>query len=63
MLDFVLNVLSEPEAKTRGIFKREYIDRLLKNPERELTAKGNSKLWQAALLEYWLKVQSINARA
>jgi asparagine synthase (glutamine-hydrolysing) len=57
MLNFVRDVLNQPVARSRGIFKREYIDRLLKNPERELTAKGNSKLWQAALLEYWLQVQ------
>ncbi len=63
MLDFVRDVLNEPAARTRGIFKREYIDRLLKNPERELTAKGNSKLWQAALLEYWLQVQQKQMRS
>jgi asparagine synthase (glutamine-hydrolysing) len=62
MLDFVRDVLNEPAAKTRGIFKREYIDRLLKSPERELTAKGNSKLWQAALLEYWLQIQQPQPR-
>lgn len=58
MLDFVRGVLNEPAARTRGIFEREYIDRLLKNPERELTGKGNSKLWQAALLEYWLQIHT-----
>jgi asparagine synthase (glutamine-hydrolysing) len=63
MLDFVRGVLNEPAAKTRGIFKREYIDRLMKNPERELTAKGNSKLWQAALLEYWLQIHTGEAKA
>jgi asparagine synthase (glutamine-hydrolysing) len=63
MLDFVRGVLNEPAAKTRGIFKQEYIDRLLKNPERELTGKGNSKLWQAALLEYWLQIHTGQAKA
>ncbi len=63
MLDFVRGVLNEPAAKTRGIFKQEYLDRLLKNPEKELTGKGNSKLWQAALLEYWLQIQTGAAKA
>jgi asparagine synthase (glutamine-hydrolysing) len=63
MLDFVRDVLNEPVARDRGIFKRDYIDRLLKNPEKELTGKGNSKLWQAALLEYWLQVQTAPAKA
>src|SRR5690606_14429147 len=58
MLDFVRDVLEQPVARTRGIFRREYIERLLKNPERELTGKGNSKLWQAALLEYWLQIHT-----
>lgn len=58
MLDFVRDVLEQPVARTRGIFSREYIERLLKNPERELTGKGNSKLWQAALLEYWLQIHT-----
>jgi asparagine synthase (glutamine-hydrolysing) len=63
MFDFVRDVLNEPAALTRGIFKREYIDRLLKNPERELTGKGNSKLWQSALLEYWLQIHAAPARS
>src|SRR5690606_35571086 len=63
MLAFVRGVLDEPAAKTRGIFKRAYSDRPLKNPEQELTGKGNSKLWQAALLEYWLQVQTGQAKA
>ncbi len=63
MLHFVRDVLNQPAARSRGIFKQEYIDRLLKNPERELTGKGNSKLWQAALLEYWLQVQTGAAKA
>jgi asparagine synthase (glutamine-hydrolysing) len=62
MLDFVRDVVNQPAARTRGIFKRDYIDRLLKNPEKELTGKGNSKLWQAALLEYWLQVHTGNAK-
>lgn len=61
MLEFVRDVLNQPAARARGIFKREYVDRLLKNPERELTPKGNSRLWQAALLEYWLQVQRVPA--
>jgi len=61
MLDFVRDVLEQPVARTRGIFKNDYIERLLKNPERELTGKGNSKLWQVALLEYWLQIHTSSA--
>ena len=58
-LDFVRDVLNAPRARHRGLFNRPYIDRLLANPEGELTPKGHSKLWQVALLECWLQTQGI----
>jgi asparagine synthase (glutamine-hydrolysing) len=57
--DFVHDVLDAKAARERGIFNRPYIDRLLANPEGELTPKGHSKLWQVALLESWLQTQGI----
>ena len=58
-LDFVRDVLDHPRARQRGLFKRSYIERLLGNPEGELTPKGHSKLWQVALLECWLQTQGV----
>ncbi|MGB7035954.1 MAG: asparagine synthase-related protein, partial [Xanthobacteraceae bacterium] len=58
-LDFVRGVLDDSRARHRGLFNRSYIDRLLNNPEGELTPKGHSKLWQVALLECWLQTQGI----
>jgi asparagine synthase (glutamine-hydrolysing) len=57
--DFVHDVLDAPQARQRGLFNRAYIDRLLANPEGELTPKGHSKLWQVALLECWLQTLGI----
>jgi len=57
--DFVRGVLDAPVARQRGLFNRPYIERLLANPEGELTPKGHSKLWQVALLECWLQTQGI----
>jgi asparagine synthase (glutamine-hydrolysing) len=57
--DFVRDVLDAPRARQRGLFNRSYIERLLANPEGELTPKGHSKLWQVALLECWLQTQGI----
>jgi asparagine synthase (glutamine-hydrolysing) len=57
--DFVRDVLDAPRARQRGLFNRPYIDRLLANPEGELTPKGHSKLWQVALLECWLQTQGV----
>ncbi len=58
-LDFVREILQRPEARNRGIFRPEYIDRLLSEPERHITPLRGSKLWQVALLEYWLQLQGI----
>jgi asparagine synthase (glutamine-hydrolysing) len=57
--DFVRGVLDAPQARQRGLFNSAYIERLLANPEGELTPKGHSKLWQVALLECWLQTQGI----
>jgi asparagine synthase (glutamine-hydrolysing) len=57
--DFVRDVLDAPRARQRSLFNRSYIDRLLADPEGELTPKGHSKLWQVALLECWLQTQGI----
>ena len=58
-LDYVRGVLDAPRARQRGLFNATYIDRLLSDPEGELTPKGHSKLWQVALLECWLQTQGI----
>jgi len=57
--DFVRDVLDAPAARQRGVFNRAYVDRLLADPEGELTPKGHSKLWQIALLGCWLQTQGI----
>jgi asparagine synthase (glutamine-hydrolysing) len=58
-LDFVKDVLNQPAAKSRNLFNPDYVQRLLANPEGELTPKGHSKLWQIALLESWLQTHGI----
>jgi len=58
-LAFVRDVLNEPAARRRNIFRRDYIDNLLSNPETMLTPKGNSKLWQVTLLEFWLQTHGL----
>jgi asparagine synthase (glutamine-hydrolysing) len=58
-LDLVKEALHAPAAKDRGIFREEYVDRLLSAPNDEHTRLGSNKLWQAALLELWLQAQGI----
>ena len=57
-LDFVRDVLSERTARERGLFDAGYVDLLLRDPESHLTPLRGSKLWQVALLEYWLQVHA-----
>src|SRR6478672_2174868 len=39
-LDLVRDVLNQPAARERGLFQRDYVDRLLADPEGNLTPKG-----------------------
>lgn len=54
-LDLVRSVLDTPAARSRELFRREYVDTLLASPEEHVTPLRGSKLWQVALLEYWLQ--------
>lgn len=58
-LDFVQGILNQPQARERELFQRGYVDMLLKNPEAHITPLRGSKLWQVALLEYWLQTHGV----
>lgn len=58
-LEFVREIFAQPEAQTRGLFRKNMIDDMLASPEDEMSPKGHSRLWQAALLEGWLQVHAI----
>jgi asparagine synthase (glutamine-hydrolysing) len=58
-LDFVKGILNTDTARDRNLFNRDYIDRLLADPESHITPLKGSKLWQAALLEYWCQQHDI----
>ena len=58
-LDLVRDVLNQPKARERGLFQRPYVDKLLAEPETHITPLRGSKLWQVALLEYWLQTHGI----
>ncbi|MDW7771995.1 MAG: N-acetylglutaminylglutamine amidotransferase [Desulfobulbaceae bacterium] len=58
-LDFVRSILHDPAAGRRQIFQDEYINLLLAEPETHITPLKGSKLWQIAVLEYWLQLNNI----
>ncbi|MGJ4944833.1 N-acetylglutaminylglutamine amidotransferase [Bradyrhizobium sp. HKCCYLS1011] len=58
-LDFVRDVFDAEPARTRGLYRRDFVDHMLQQPEAEMSPKGHSRLWQAALLEAWLQTHNI----
>ncbi len=58
-LDFVTGVVKSDVCQTRGIIRNEYIDMLLESPKDHITPLRGSKLWQVALLEFWMQQNGI----
>jgi asparagine synthase (glutamine-hydrolysing) len=54
-LDFMRGILDAEACRQRGIYRRDYVDKLLAEPDKHLTRIQGSKLWHLALLEYWLQ--------
>jgi asparagine synthase (glutamine-hydrolysing) len=58
-LSVVRHIFSRPAARHRGMYRKDFVDHMLEEPEMEMSPKGHSRLWQAALLEGWLQAQGI----
>ncbi len=58
-LDFVRDIVTSDCARQRPLFQAAYVDQLLAAPEDHITPLRGSKLWQVALLEYWLQSHKI----
>jgi asparagine synthase (glutamine-hydrolysing) len=58
-LDFVQDIFAQSAARHRGIYRKDFVDHMLAEPEAEMSPKGHSRLWQAALLEGWLQTHGI----
>lgn len=58
-LDYVRDILNSERARHRGLYRRDFVDHMLAQPEAEMSPKGHSRLWQAALLEGWLQTQGL----
>ncbi|HWS32815.1 MAG TPA: N-acetylglutaminylglutamine amidotransferase [Actinoplanes sp.] len=55
MLDLVRDVLHTPAARDRALFRPDYVEALLADPNTPRTTLGANQLWQLALLEMWLQ--------
>jgi asparagine synthase (glutamine-hydrolysing) len=60
LLDEVRHALHAPEARARGLFRKEYVDDLLADPNSARTTLGANALWQLGLLELWLQDRGIS---
>jgi len=58
-LSYVRDILTSGPARSRGIYQAEFIEYMLQNPQAEMSPKGHSRLWQAALLEAWMQAHAI----
>ncbi|WP_242418511.1 asparagine synthase-related protein, partial [Frankia sp. CpI1-P] len=58
-LDRVRDALTDPAAKSRGLFRPAWIQAMLAAPNDNRTTLGANALWQAALLEMWLQTQGV----
>ena len=62
-LDLVRDALYAPQAKERGLFRPEAVERLLADPNATLTPLRGNELWQLGLLELWLQNHGITGAA
>jgi asparagine synthase (glutamine-hydrolysing) len=58
-LDRVRDAVTDPVAKDRGLFRPDWLHRMLADPNTERTTLGSNALWQVALLEMWLQERKI----
>ncbi len=55
-LERTREILNSEACLKRGLYRRSYVEKLLDDPEAHLTRIQGSKLWQMALLEWWLQI-------
>jgi asparagine synthase (glutamine-hydrolysing) len=62
-LEMMRGILMSDACLQRGLYQRNYVDKLLAQPEapENFTRINGSKLWHLALLEWWLQVHVDNS--
>jgi asparagine synthase (glutamine-hydrolysing) len=58
-LSMARGALHASEARRRNLFRSEYVDALLANPNERFTPVKGNMLWQLAVLEMWLQRHDI----
>jgi asparagine synthase (glutamine-hydrolysing) len=55
-LELMRGILLSEACIRRGLYQRDYVNKLLAEPEAHFTRIHGSKLWHLAVLEWWLQV-------
>ncbi len=55
LLEKVRDALTNRTARDRGIFREDYVNKLLRAPNETRSTLGSNVLWQLGLLEMWLQ--------
>ena len=58
-LEMIRDALGAQSARERGLFRKDYLDRLFEKPSEHITPLRGSELWQVGLLEMWLQAQGV----
>jgi asparagine synthase (glutamine-hydrolysing) len=61
-LEFARDIVTSRTATSRGLFRPDYVQKLLKDPTKHITPLTGSELWQVALLELWLSIHVDGAK-
>lgn len=61
-LELMRDILHSRASRERGLFQSAYLERLFAAPETHHTRLLGSKLWHAALLEFWLQLNVDSVR-
>jgi asparagine synthase (glutamine-hydrolysing) len=61
-LEFMADILTSSACVNRGVFDQNFVQKVIDQPEKYMTALNGSRLWHLALLEYWLQI-NINTGA
>ena len=55
-LEFMAGILTSSACVNRGVFDQNFVQKVINQPEKYMTALNGSRLWHLALLEYWLQI-------
>jgi asparagine synthase (glutamine-hydrolysing) len=53
--EFMCDLLTSRACRERGVYRDDYVQTILADPEQQLTRLRGSKLWHLAALELWLQ--------